>query len=108
MQIRSTWIPSRDGFTHGTVEPYGRTVATPNAVASLSPSALVECLRRHASGDWGDLCDEDKALNEEALTARDGRRVFSRYDVEGENLYVITDAPFTDQTVTTALLAEDY
>lgn len=26
-----------------------------------------ECLRRHSQEDWGDLCEEDKQLNDEAL-----------------------------------------
>lgn len=25
------------------------------------------CLDRHCSGDWGDLCDEDKEMNDQAL-----------------------------------------
>ena len=29
--------------------------------------AVRECLERHCRGDWGDLCDEDKELNEQAL-----------------------------------------
>jgi hypothetical protein len=43
--------------------PAGRIVATPGALALLeeaqkSPS---EFLSRHLRGDWGDLCQEDKA-----------------------------------------------
>ena len=26
-----------------------------------------DCLERHKVGDWGDLCDEDKQMNNEAL-----------------------------------------
>ena len=29
--------------------------------------AIQRCLERHRNGDWGDLCDEDKQLNDEAL-----------------------------------------
>ena len=25
------------------------------------------CLRRHSQEDWGDLCDEDKQMNDDAL-----------------------------------------
>jgi hypothetical protein len=25
------------------------------------------CLDRHKNGDWGDLCDEDKEMNDQAL-----------------------------------------
>ena len=27
------------------------------------------CLEKHMSGNWGDLCDEDKQMNDEALEA---------------------------------------
>jgi len=42
-------------------------------------------LTRHISGDWGDLCDEDKQVNEAAISS--GERVFSKYlmDPEEEN-----------------------
>ena len=29
--------------------------------------AIQKCLERHKKGDWGDLCEEDKKLNDEAL-----------------------------------------
>jgi len=28
-----------------------------------------KCLNRHCNGDWGDLCDEDKQMNDDALEA---------------------------------------
>ena len=28
---------------------------------------IQRCLERHMNGDWGDLCDEDKQMNENAL-----------------------------------------
>ena len=33
---------------------------------------------RHGSGDWGDLCEEDKAYNDYAL--EHGERLFSAYN----------------------------
>lgn len=27
------------------------------------------CLDRHCNGDWGDLCDEDKQMNDDTLEA---------------------------------------
>lgn len=59
--------------------------------------------RRHASGDWGKLCDEDKRLNDQALI--DGGRLLSAYEVAGEKIYVITE---WDRSVTTMLLADEY
>ena len=29
--------------------------------------AIQRCLDRHRNGDWGDLCDEDKQMNDDAL-----------------------------------------
>lgn len=57
----------------------------------------------YASNDWGDLCDDDKRLNDQALI--DGGGLLSAYGVAGQKLYVITE---WDRSVTTMLLAEDY
>lgn len=61
-------------------------------------------LARHLSGDWGDLCQEDWATNEEALL--DGYRLFSAYKREGMlPIWIITEA---DRSVTTILLPDEY
>ena len=38
--------------------PLGQIVITANASARLDPAAVSEGLRRHAAGDWGDICPE--------------------------------------------------
>lgn len=82
----------------------GRTVITANAQARLDPRSVLAAMRRHASGDWGDLCKEDVAANEAAL--RCGSRLLSSYvDSSGEKFWIITEA---DRSVTTVLLPEDY
>jgi hypothetical protein len=84
--------------------PLGQTVITANARERLHPEDTLKCLARHASGDWGELCDEDRAENERSL--RQSGRLFSVYhDRNGVKLYVITEA---DRSVTTTLLPEDY
>ncbi|PUA41281.1 SAM-dependent methyltransferase [Pseudomonas protegens] len=63
-------------------------------------------LKRHLAGDWGDLCDEDRNTNQDALQY--GDRLFSSYNVEfGDEtkLWIITEA---DRSVTTLLLPSDY
>ncbi len=47
----------------------GRVVATPGALAALldAHESGEWYLRRHQSGDWGDLCPEDRAVNQQAL-----------------------------------------
>jgi len=67
-------------------------------------------LKRHQSGDWGDLCDEDKKANEEAIShegePEKQQRVFSAYKTSaGEKIWVITE---WDRSVTTLLLPEEY
>jgi len=90
----------------------GRIVATPAALhllekAGLSPSTF---LKRHNCGDYGDLCQEDKELNDAAI-ANEGNlgkqsRVFSAYNIfADEKIYIITEA---DRFSTCILLPSDY
>ena len=84
----------------------GMCVATPGARSLLAKYSKIEheFIERHVSGDWGDLCSDDKAANEAAI--KDGDRVFSSYDLSPrDKVYVITE---WDRSVTTVLLPEDY
>lgn len=84
----------------------GRVVATPGALEamkrlSIEPIALVF---RHANGDWGELCEQDREENIRSIEY--GYRVFSSYLVDPDTkLYVITEA---DRSVTTILLPSEY
>lgn len=63
-------------------------------------------LKKHSTGDWGDCCEEDKALNDEAVKI--GNRLVSVYhlpDKHRTKCYVITE---WDRSVTTLLLPEEY
>jgi hypothetical protein len=90
----------------------GQTVATPGALELLERLGVngSDLLRRHQSGDWGDMCVDDKRYNEEAL--QDGSRIFSAYRVgrTDEKLWIITDAAddFGIRRVSTILRPEDY
>ena len=89
-----------------TIFGMGQIVATPGALRELAAQGVNEWayIRRHAIGDWGELCDEDKAANEAAL--QDGERLFSHYNLpDGSHVWVITEA---DRSVTTILLPEEY
>lgn len=57
----------------------GKIVATPGAL-SLAECGLdlPEYLQRHLNGDWGDLCDEDKAEN--LFSLKHGLRLLSTYN----------------------------
>ena len=59
--------------------------------------------RRHASGDWGKLSEDDKPVNHQALI--DGGGLVGSYEVVGEKIYVVTE---WDRSVTTMLLADEY
>lgn len=59
---------------------------------------------RHCDGDWGDLDEEDKAMNDRAVKYNDDR-ILSRYDYNGEKIYIITE---WDRSATTILFANEY
>ena len=44
--------------------PLGRVVITRNALNSLVEGEWFVGLARHARGDWGDVCQEDKDAND--------------------------------------------
>jgi len=54
--------------------------------------------------DWGELCEDDRAANDTALL--DGSRVLSVYTINGERIWVITEAE--PRRATTVLRPEDY
>jgi len=84
----------------------GQIVATPGALDAFQSTGQSpnEFLRRHVSGDWGDLCDEDKQTNDQALN--DCGRIFSAYHLSnGEKVWVITES---DRSSTCVLLPENY
>jgi len=89
----------------------GQIVATPGALEALAQnnSNGLEYLRRHASGDWGDVCAEDRQANEDAV--RTGGRLLSAYLLpDNSRLWVITDATIDDGTrpSTALLLPREY
>ena len=83
----------------------GELAITPAAREALDKNSVYafELLGRHVHGDFGDLCDEDKAANTAAIEA--GDRILSSYRVGGDKVWVITEA---DRSVTTILLPSDY
>lgn len=81
----------------------GQLAVTANASLRLSTEEVVTALKRHASGDWGDLCPEDTLANDTALDQ--GGRLFSAYGWGENRMWIITEA---DRSVTTVLLPEDY
>ena len=66
------------------------------------------CMKRHISGDWGELSDEDRDANNRALV--EGNRLFSSYKLPSlmngrDKIWIITEA---DRAVTTILFPDEY
>jgi hypothetical protein len=83
--------------------PLGRIVMTRNAALRLDAMTVSEGLRRHASGDWGEVCPDDARENE--LSLKEGFRLLSVYGTGEGRFWIITEA---DRSVTTVLMPEDY
>ena len=100
--------------------PLGQIVATPGALELLQDSGFsaAALISRHVHGDWGDLCDEDRAENDFAAARR--LRILSCYrlvDVERlaatpvekrsflPTIWIITEA---DRSITTLLRPDEY
>jgi hypothetical protein len=66
-------------------------------------------LSRHVKGDWGDVDDEDKQANDQAL--KQGTRLLSSYsddrfpDHGVSTIWIITEA---DRSATTILFPDEY
>jgi len=89
----------------------GQILATPGALRALEVSDQTPqfFLARHVRGDWGEVPQEDKQLNDQAII--DGSRLLSAYrTLKGERIWVITEA--TDdqgnRLATTLLLPDEY
>lgn len=87
----------------------GQVVATPGALRMLEQAGVsaMTLLARHAFGDWGDLCEEDKESNNLAVAI--GDRIFSSFEVgvglNATKVGVITEA---DRASTCMLLPQEY
>lgn len=81
----------------------GEVVATPGALEQFGLLFVTECIKRHASGDWGDVGPETGFENDHADEGPD--TIISVYNGKGGTLWVITE---WDRSATTALLPEEY
>lgn len=86
--------------------PLGQVFLTIGAREALQESNQLpnEFLARHQTGDWGELCEDDKKENE--FSVKEGFRILSGYKTEREiKIYVITEA---DRSSTAILLPAEY
>jgi len=90
----------------------GKLVITPAALEVIEQAKQnpTKFLKRHLFGDWGEVCAEDKQLNNEAI-AHEGdldkqQRVMSVYKTsKNEIIWIITEY---DRSATTILLPSEY
>ncbi len=84
----------------------GQIVSTPGALELLERHSMtpMQLLQRHVVGDYGDLCDDDREANNEAIW--NGERILSSYKInETDKIWIITEA---DRSSTCCLLPEEY
>lgn len=65
---------------------------------------IMDSLKRHAIGEWGNLCSDDKKENEVAI--EEGNRILSAYEADDQpKIWIITEA---DRSATTILFPDEY
>ncbi len=89
----------------------GALLSTPGASEAFQRNNQTpfEFLQRHLQGDWGEMCPEDKLLNDEALV--DGSRLMSAYQLkDNTKIWCITEAVGENgrRECTTFLLPDEY
>lgn len=82
----------------------GQVLITPGAHDALDLKDVASCLVRHAGGDFGDVCEEDWAYNEEAVE-NEGRILSSYHDRNDIKFWIITE---WDRSATTILMPSEY
>lgn len=77
---------------------------TEGAVELANNGLLVDLyLDRHWRGDWGDVCEEDKEINEQSILH--GDRLLSSFKTALGKIWIITEA---DRSSTTILTPDEY
>lgn len=84
----------------------GQMLITPGAQDALNDAGQTPdfFLDRHIRGDWGQVCEDDRRANEEALQHE--ARLLSAYKtLRKVKIWIITE---WDRSVTTILLPDEY
>ena len=95
----------------------GHVVATPAALALIEKhgASIPQLLNRHQTGDWQELCEEDRDANWHAVFS--GGRVLSAYNIssaspsgESAKIWIISEGhePVQSYAVTTILTPACY
>lgn len=87
----------------------GQVVMTREVYHKLKLHQVLDCLKRHAHGDWGDIPKEDVQYNVEALD--EGLRIISVYRLNAkQRVRVITEAEDDNcrRSYTTIMFCDEY
>ena len=88
----------------GQLFQFGKVAITAAAMQALSPMDVAVALDRHATGDWGTVCEDDWESNDLALG--EFGRILSTYQAKDQTVFwIITE---WNRTATTILLPSDY
>lgn len=87
----------------------GQTVSTIGVKTMMEKNEqfsfeVARSFARYLQYDWGDMCDEDKQLNDDAVEYQNDRILAAYNTCEGK-IYIITE---WDRSVTTILFADEY
>jgi hypothetical protein len=97
-------LPESSVWRGETTSSFGGRLITPRALRELDDEDRLLGLCRHQRGDWGNLDEEDRESNEQALV--EGSRLLSCYTARnGRRFWIITE---WDRSATTILLPEEY
>jgi hypothetical protein len=83
--------------------PLGDVLIEAATAHEVHPAFVQECLRRHASGDWGDVKEIVKRGNDGTLRGDHAMPIVSRFRVGERPLQITTKA---DGSVTSIILYE--
>ena len=87
----------------------GKVVMTNSINSKMAESEkfaneITDCFKRYIVCDWGNMCDKDKEMNDNAL--RNGNdRILAAYNTSEGKVYIITEQ---DRSYTTILFADEY
>lgn len=87
----------------------GQVVVTKRVNYAIYESAafsafIVSSLEKYKNHDWGNLCEEDKKMNNSAIKNNDDR-ILAKYNYGETAIYIITE---WDRSTTTILFVDEY
>ena len=92
--------------------PLGALAVTRGVQYHVKAADVAKMVARHLEGDWGDVCDEDKSVNDQAV--ENGGGILSSYrDSQDRKVWIKTDGYYgpdhpSNDVVTTVLLPDEY